>query len=82
MEFEKSVLTTAITIGNLGLANQAKTFQGKRGKESIIYLDKLPNSFVKEIVKGNGIDFVAVTMRLQLKCILPYHGEELAVLLQ
>ena len=55
VEFEKSVLTTAITLGNLGLANQTKTFQGKREKASIIYLDKLPNAFVKEIVKGNGM---------------------------
>lgn len=44
--FTKSKITTAVTLGNMGLTNQAKTFRGKREKVTIIYLDKLPHDFV------------------------------------
>lgn len=51
--FTKSQLTTAVTLGELGVTNQAKTFQGKREKATIIYLARLPNSFVQEITQGD-----------------------------
>jgi len=50
--FSKSQLTTATTLGKLEVTNQAKTFQGKREKATIIYLDQLPDSFVQEIIQG------------------------------
>ena len=50
--FTKSKLTTAITLGSLGVANQAKTFNGKREKASV-NLSKLPDDFVQQVVEGN-----------------------------
>ena len=53
--FSKSKLTTAITLGRLGVVNQTKTFAGRRAKASVIhvYLDKIPDTIVSENVEGN-----------------------------
>ena len=50
--YPKSQLTTAVTLGELGVTNQVKTFKGKREKATIIYLARLPDNFVQEIVDG------------------------------
>ena len=51
--FSKSKLKTAITLGMLGVVNQTKTFAGRQAKASVIYLDKIPDTIVSEIVEGN-----------------------------
>jgi hypothetical protein len=49
--FQKSLLTTAITLGGFGVTNETKSFGGKREKAALLYIDRLPNDIVTSIVQ-------------------------------